>query len=323
METKYYSNSPHIKSNNSTKKIMINVCIALLPACIAGCVYFGWLALAVLSLSLISAILSEAVYLLILGKKVKEIVKGFDFTSAVTGLLVGMVLSPTVPLYVPVLASIFAIIVVKMIFGGTGKNIVNPAITGRIFAFLSFGTAMTTYCLPNFTPANAQITTGATALTELLAGKFTISNLNLFLGVGVAGCIGETCKLALIIGGIYLVVTKVLDFKWPLIYIAVTGLTTVCLNGLNFNYFLPSILSGGLVLGAIFMATDYTTTPNTQIGNIIYFVFLGVLTAVLRQATGIEIVSFAILLGNLVVPLIDKFVKPIAFGQVKTKKENK
>ena len=320
MDIKYFSNSPHIKGNNSTKKIMINIAIALLPACIAGSVFFGLQALLVLALALISAVASELVYLLICKRPFKEIVAQFDFTSVVTGLLVGMVMSPSVPFYVPILASIFAIVVVKMLFGGTGKNIVNPAITGRIFAFLSFGIAMTSFPNPNFMPVDANIETGATALTELLNGNFTISNLNLLLGIGVAGCIGETCKLALIVGGIYLIIRDIIDFKWPIIYIGVTGLFTVALNNFQFSYFLPSILSGGLILGAIFMATDYTTTPNTQLGNIIYFVFLGLLTAGLRQATGIEVVSFAILLGNLIVPLIDKFITARPFGYVKQTK---
>ena len=146
-----------------------------------------------------------------------------------------------------------------------------------------------------------------------------MSNLNLLLGTGVAGCIGETCKLALILGGIYLAIRGVINILYPVIYIAVTGLFTVALGGFDFALFLPSILSGGLMLGAIFMATDYTTTPNTTIGNVIYFIALGLVTAGLRMATGIEVVSFAILLMNLFVPLIDKFVINRPFGYVKQK----
>lgn len=314
---KFYSNSPHIKSGNSTRKIMLNVCIALLPACIVGVVYFGLKALLILALSVISAIGAEVVYLLICKKPFKTIIKEFDCSSVVTGLLLGMILSSNVEWYVPVLSAIFAIVVVKMLFGGVGKNVVNPAITGRIFAFMAFGSVLSGW----LTPFTDDPISGATTLTGFLeTGSFgDVNLLHMFLGYNMAGCIGETCKLALILGGLYLVIRGIIDFKWPLIYVAVTGLMTVCLNGFNFGVFLPSILSGGLILGAIFMATDYTTSPNTTLGNIIYFIFLGVITAVLRNATKIEVVSFAILLGNLIVPLIDKFIYPRAFGYRKKK----
>ncbi len=314
-----YSSSPHVKSPRTTKWIMINVCIALLPACIMGIIYFGGLAALILALALVSAIASEFVFLLICGKTFKEIVKQFDFTSCVTGLLIGMSIGTNYPLYAPVLGSIFAIIVVKMLFGGTGKNLVNPAVTDRIFIFMSFQTVVGKWVDPS-----GNLVTGATALAGILeTGTLpTLSNLQLFLGSGLAGCIGETCKVALIAGAIYLAILGIIDLKYPVIYVAVTGLFTVALNGFNFAYFLPTILSGGLMLGALFMSTDYTTTPNTTLGNVIYFVALGLLTAGLRQATKMEVVSFAILLMNLIVPLIDKFVINKPFGNKKAK-ENK
>lgn len=316
-----YSASPHVKSKKTTKWIMANVCIALLPAIVMAIVYFKLNAFLLILISVASALLSEFVYLLIQKKKPIEIIRQFDFTSMVTGILIALCLGPQTPLYVPVFANAFAIIVVKMLFGGTGKNLVNPAIAGRVFAFISFQAIMVSGWLA---PSTLNPTTGATVLTDMLGGTFpTISNVDLLLGRGVTGCIGETCKIALIVGFIYLCILKIIDFKWPLIYIGVTGLFTVCLNGFNFSFFLPSILSGGLILGACFMATDYTTSPNTMVGNIIYFVCLGLLTAGLRQATGIEVVSFAILLMNLIVPLIDKFVISKPFGFVKTKKGGK
>ena len=326
-----FSNSPHVKSPRTTKWIMINVCIALLPACIAGCVFFSWKALLVLVLSLVSAVASELVYQLIAKKTFKQFLKEFDFTSCVTGLLVGMCMGSQTPWYAPVLASAFAIIVVKMLFGGTGRNLVNPAITGRIFAFISFTSVMDRgWIAPTisglFGGSSLNPTTGATVLTNMFDSEFggmpTLSNLDLFLGKGVAGCIGETCKLALILGGLYLAILGIINIGYPIIYIVITGLFTVLLKGFNFEYFLPSILSGGLFLGAIFMATDYVTTPNTTLGNIIYFVALGLITAGLRVATKIEVVSFAILLMNLIVPLIDKFVMTKPFG-FKKKKEAK
>ncbi len=314
-ELKFYSNSPHAKGRNSTRRIMLNVCLALLPACVTGCVFFGWKALLIIALSAVSAVASEVVFLLVMKKPFSQIVREFDFSSLVTGLLLAMCLSAEVDWYVPVLSAIFAVVVVKMLFGGTGKNLVNPALGGRIFAFLSFGALMNAYAQP----FSGEVITGATSLTGLLADGTLPNNLDLLLG-NVAGCIGETCKIALIAGGLYLVIRGILDWRWPVIYLAVTGLMSVALNAFDFNYFLPSILSGGLMLGAIFMATDYTTTPDTTWGNVLYFVLLGVVTAVLRFFAQIEIVSFAIFLMNLFVPLIDKFIINRPFGYVKVKK---
>ncbi len=332
MEKYVFSASPHIKSPRTTRGIMIDVCIAMLPACIMGCILFGWQALITLVVATLAAVLSEIVYRLCAGVKFQTILKEFDFTSVVTGMLVGMNMPAGIAVYVPILASIFAIVVVKMLFGGTGKNLVNPAIAGRIFAFMSFAMAMTTYPAAligslnggAITDASGAVVSGATPLSALLgSNSSTLSNLDLFLGTGVGGVIGETCKAALILGGIYLVIRKVLNFRWPIVYVAVTGLVTVALNGFDFNVFLPSILSGGLILGAVFMATDFVTTPNTKLGNYIYFVVLGALTAVLRHFTGGEVVSFAILFMNLLVPIIDKYVYPRPFGFVKAKKEAK
>lgn len=311
----FYSSSPHIRHPRSTKKIMIHVCIALMPALIMGVVYFGLKALLYVALSSIAAVLSEYVYVLISGKSTKQFLYDFDFSSLVTGLLIGLTIGTNYPWYAPILGSIFAIIVVKMLFGGTGKNIVNPAITGRIFIFMSFQ-SIGAWALPNIASiSNGSIETGATILEGFLNGTIpNLSNWDLFLGTGLAGCIGETCKVALLLGGVYLAIMGIINLGYPIIYIAVTGLFSVALNNFNFNFFLPSILSGGLIIGAIFMATDYTTTPNTKLGNIIYFICLGLLTSGLRQATKMEVVSFVILLMNLIVPLIDKFIINKPFG---------
>lgn len=328
------SPSPHVKAPNTTKGIMIHVCIALLPACIMGVVYFGLNALLILLVSLLAAVASEFLYLLIAKKKFIDILKEFDFTSCVTGLLIGMSIGVQAPLYVPALASAFAIIVVKMIFGGTGKNLVNPAVTGRIFAFISFTTVVGSgWVLPAIGSlvggTSINPTTGATVVTNMYdkisGGLPTLSNLDLFLGTGLTGCIGETCKVALVLGGLYLCALGIIKIIGPAIYVAITGLLTVALNGFDFNYFLPSILSGGLILGAIFMATDYTTSPNTKLGNVIYYVMLGLITGLLRYFTQMEVVSFAILLMNIIVPLIDKFIitKPFGYKKVKKTKEAK
>ena len=322
------SNSPHVKSNSTTRRIMIDVCIALLPAVIMGIVYFGLNAFLIIALSSISAVASEFIYYLICKKSFKQIAKEFDFTSLVTGLLVALSIGSQTPLYAPVLASAFAIIVVKLLFGGTGKNLVNPAVTGRIFAFMSFTAVMSGgWLAPSISSIFGGISlapeTGATILTDTLKGANATSMhpIDLLLGTGLAGCIGETCKVALLVGALYLAIRKVINIIYPLIYITVVGLFTVAISGFDFALFLPSILTGGLFLGAFFMATDYTTTPNTTLGNIIYFIALGLVTAGLRLATTLEVVSFAILLMNLFVPLIDKFILPRPFGFKKTKKE--
>ena len=361
-----YSSSPHVKSPNTTRRIMIDVCIALLPACIAGCILMGVSNAAYSKLGLlsamhlviccVSAVLAEFVYLLCCKKSFATIIHEFDFSSLVTGLLIGMNLYPTSKWYVGILASVFAIVVVKMLFGGTGKNIVNPAIAGRIFAFIAFGAAFGG-AMGFVNPSNGNavsitspishgsVTAGATPLQILMGaeGESSLNLLDLFLGTGVAGTIGETCKLALIVGGVYLVVRGVLNFRWPLVYIATTGVVAVLIawiDGVNsletvngvmvgvkfeqaLGTFLPSILSGGLILGAIFMATDYVTTPNTKLGNYIYFVCLGILTAVLRKAVKGEVVSFAILLMNLLVPLFDMYIRRRPFGYVKPVKAKK
>lgn len=318
------SHSPHVKTPRTTRQVMMHVCIALIPACIMGIIYFGLYALALIAVSVASAVISEIVFSLCLKKKFKDIIRNFDFSSCVTGLLVAMTVGTNYPIYAPIFGSAFAIIVVKMLFGGTGKNIVNPAIAGRIFIFISFQSVVGAWIDPKIgsifglTP-----TVGASELAGMLeTGNLpALSNWDLLLGTGLSGCIGETCKVALIVGAIYLAILRIIDLRFPVIYVAVTGLVSVMLGGFNFHLFLPSILSGGLIIGAFFMATDYVTTPNTKLANYIYFICLGVLTAVLRHVTKMEVISFAILLMNLTVPLFDKFIIQKPFGKGKKQKE--
>lgn len=327
MEKLVLSGSPHIKAPRTTKSIMIDVCLALLPATVVGIVFFGLNALITMMISVVGAFVAELIYkLAFMRKNFKQFCAEFDFTSIVTGMLIGMNMPPLVNWYIPLIADFFAIWIVKMLFGGTGRNIVNPAIAGRIFVFLSFGiVAANGFVQPIINGGGTfteTVVAGSTPLGSLfMNGEFTATNLQLFLGT-VPGCIGETSALALIVGGLYLVARKVIDIRWPVIYIAVTGLLTVAIKG-SFNWFLPSILSGGLMLGAIFMATDYVTSPNTTWGNVIYFVALGVITAILRCNNGTEVVSFAILLMNLTVPIIDKYIYPRPFGFVRQHKAKK
>ncbi len=306
---------------------MIDVIIALMPAAITGIVLFGARAALILALSVISAVVSEFVYNLTINRKsFSDCTKDFDFTSVVTGLLLGMNLAPGIDWYVPVLSAIFAIVVVKMIFGGTGKNLFNPAIAGRIFAFISFSAAMTK--AGNFVSGSITLpASGATPLTQLLnngnIGDYTL--LQMFLG-NTPGCIGETSALAILVGGLYLVIRGVIDIRYPVLYLGSLGLVSVCFAGFDFSVFLPSILGGGAMLCAFFMATDYVTTPNTTVGNIVYFIALGLLTGVLRYSKTsdkIEAVSFAVMMMNITVPLIDKYIVNKPFGYVKPKRKDK
>ena len=326
------SPAPHIKTRRTTRTIMLDVLIALLPASAAGIVFFGWEAAVFIAISLAGAFLTELVWYLIQHKvwtdsgMLKDFFRQFDLTSLVTGLLLALCLPVQIEAwYMPLLGSIFAVGVAKMLFGGTGKNIVNPALAGRIMLFISF-TAMTMYPAANFGPiastsADFDPSAGSTQLGNFLSGQPMLSALDLFLGTGVAGCIGETCKLALLVGYLYLCVRGVIKWYLPLLYIAATGLFAMALEGgFGINLFAEAIFSGGLFLGAIFMATDYVTTPKTTLGNIIYFIALGLLTAGLRKAVGIEVVSFAIFLMNFVVFLLDLVIKPRPFGSVKTRR---
>ena len=318
-----YSNSPHVRSGNTTRKIMMRVVIALLPCLIMGIVYFGIKAFLIVLTSTFSAVLSEFIYLLVLKKKPSAIFAEMDGTSIVTGLIIGLILNVDIGynLYIPALASCFAVIVVKMLFGGTGYNLVNPAACGRVFVFISFATLLDKYVLvPNISAIGSEVITQATTLKSLLADGTHLSNIDLLLGTGVQGTIGETCKIAIILGLLYLIFTKTVNYRWPIVFVLVEGLFAVVLEGFNFSYFIPSILSGGLMFAAVFMATDYTTSPATKVGCYIYYVALGIVTAILRKATGYEVVSFAILLMNLTVPLIDKYIIQRPFGYVKPKK---
>ena len=285
---------------------MLDVLIALLPASIAGIVFFGWEAAVFIAISLAGAFLTEFLWYFLQNKAwtdksiLSRYFRQFDFSSLVTGLLLALCLPASIEAwYMPLIGSIFAVGVAKMLFGGTGKNIVNPALAGRIMLFISF-TAMTIYPAAAFGPiatdaSNFDPSAGATQLGNFLSGQPMLSALDLFLGTGVAV---------------------------PLLYIVTTGLFAMALEGgFGIDLFANAIFSGGLFLGAIFMATDYVTTPKTVLGNIIYFIALGLLTAGLRKAVGIEVVSFVIFLMNFVVFLLDLIIKPRPFGYIRKRRE--
>lgn len=339
------STPPHVKSRRTTKGIMLDVAIALLPAAIAGIVFFGWQALVLIITSVVSAVVAEFVYYFIYNGGFKNKcanaakvcvnwLKQFDFTSVVTGLILALIIPSTAQWYEVLIGAVFAIVIVKMLFGGTGRNLVNPAAAGRVLMFLSF--TLTTYVATTFEPISldSELFTGATHLSGWLLGGENASGhmdwIDLLLGTGLAGCIGETCKVALFIGYLYLVIRKVIKWWQPLLYIALSAFLSVCLaatvEGATFDIslFVDYALSGGLMFGAIFMATDYVTSPKGIYGQIVYYVLLAVLTSLLRFYTHIEVVSFVILLANLVVPLIDTYIVRRPFGYVNAnKKEGK
>ncbi len=342
------STPPHVKSKRTTRGIMIDVCISLLPCAVAGCVYFGWQALLIILTCALFCPLTEFVYFFIankgFAKKCKDakavcgrFIKQFDFTSVVTGLILALILPASQKwyevLYEAIIGSIFAIAIVKMVFGGTGKNIVNPAAAARVFMTISFLASMTSFTQPNFMPIISEsnvIVSGATNLHDyILSGNGNaISALDLFLGTGVAGCIGETCKLAIIVGYIYLCVRKVIKWWQPLLMLGVFGLTATCLSCITYgsfdiSLFLPHILSGGVMFAAVFMFPDYVTSPKGVWGQLLYYIAGAILIAVLRHFTKYEVASYVILLMNLFVPLIDRYLIRKPFGYKREKKHKK
>lgn len=296
------SSSPHIHTHDSTSSIMLAVIIALVPAAIYGTIIFGWYAGLIILVSVVSAVLAEYIWNLIM-KKPNSL---GDLSAVVTGLLLALNLPPRVPLYLPVIGSAVAIIVVKQMFGGLGNNFVNPAIAARIILMVSFPKFMTEFYSP-FT-----ITTSATPLAPL----GTASYKELLLGMH-AGCIGETSVLLLAICGIGLIVTKIIDPIIPFTYIGSVFVLSWAF-GMDPVY---AIMSGGLMIGAFFMATDYVTSPTLPLGKLIFGIGCGLLTVVIRKFASLpEGVSYSILLMNILVPHIDNLTALKPFGKVGAKK---
>ncbi len=300
--------SPHIKSPLTTQRIMLDVLIALFPAVIAGTVIFGLRALVLVVLCATFCVISELVFNIIT-KREQTI---HDLSAVVTGVLLGLNLPPSLPIYMAAIGSFAAIVVVKQFFGGIGENFANPAITARIILMLSFGKYMTAWSAPVISLTGAP--DAVSSATPLASPDTMPTYFELFLGVH-AGCIGETCAAALLLGGIYLIIRGVIDPVTPVAFIGTVALCSL----ISGHDVLMQILSGGLMIGAFFMATDYATTPITRTGKLIFAVGCGLITSVIRFY-GIypEGVSFSILIMNILVPLIDRYVRPKPFG---TKKE--
>lgn len=314
------SSSPHMKGNDTTATIMSRVLIALLPAFIWGVVIFGYRTLTLTFISVISCVLFEFLYQKIMNKPIRI----GDLSAVVTGVLIAFNLPVNTPLWAPVIGAAFAIIIVKQLFGGIGKNIVNPAIAARIFLFLSFNFMavfqdINEAKLPAF-QMNPDVIAGATPLMYLKDGTSppSLSLLDMFLGQH-GGSLGEVSALLLLAGGIYLIIRKVITWHIPVSFIGTVVLIAfLAPRGVdNVEFAISQVLAGGLILGAVFMATDYVTSPITQTGKLIFGVGCGLITIFIRYF-GVypEGVSFAIMIMNLFVWYIDKLTKPVKFGGI-------
>lgn len=331
------STSPHIQSPSSTKSIMLDVIIALIPATLATIFLYGFYPLFLMILCVGSAVFAEWLFNLVT-KRPQSI---GDLSAIVTGMILSLNLPAVVPFYVPIVGAFFAILIVKMLFGGIGKNFANPAITARIFLMLCWTGVMTSFVNPisldnganlfkyfehavniNLPDAITQATPLALVKASIESGANPadgINALDLFLG-RIGGSAGEVCALAVLIGGVYLMIRKVIDWRIPTIYILSTFVFTALFfstSDYTWEYMWTYLLSGGLLFGAFFMATDYATSPKSTVAVIIYSVLLGLLTVVFRRySTMPEGVSFAILLMNIMTPLLEK-IMPKAFGTPK------
>ncbi|MFA5576200.1 MAG: RnfABCDGE type electron transport complex subunit D [Tissierellaceae bacterium] len=315
------SSSPHIRSNESVERIMIDVVIALVPAMIGAVYFFGLNALKLILVSAASAVVFEA----LIQKMLKKEISIKDYSALITGILVAFNLPANAPWWIPVFGSGFAIIVVKQLFGGIGSNFMNPALAARAVLLASWPNIMSSYVLPG-----ADAVTGATPLaimkfggadatasaTVAQAGSSLPSILDMFVG-NIGGAIGETSAVLLLVGAAYLILRKVINWRTPVFYLATVAVFLVVF-GVPADEIIYHILGGGLILGAFFMATDYATGPITSMGRIVFGIGAGFLTALIRVKGGFpEGVSYSILLMNVVSPLIEKFSAPKIFGRAK------
>lgn len=311
------SSNPHIRSRAATNGLMTAVIIALMPAAGFGIYNFGPRALAVILVTVASTVLTEFLFGIYKWKAGKGTSGDFlrkmtitDMSAVVTGLLLALNLPVTIPFWMAALGGVFAILVVKMLFGGLGQNFMNPALAARCFLLISFPTAMMAF--------DCDAYTGATPLAALKAGE-QVNLLDMFFG-HTGGTIGETSALALLIGACFLILLGVIDLRIPGSYIVTFGIFVVLFggHGLDPAYLAAQLFGGGLMLGAFFMATDYVTRPITIKGQYVFGIFLGILTGIFRVfGSSAEGVSYAIILGNLMVPLIEKYTRPVAFGHRK------
>ena len=320
--------APHKADGASTRRIMLDVLIALLPCLVCGVLFFGLYSLLLVVLSCAACFASEQIFNLIRKKPLT-----FDLSALVTGVILGLNLPPRAPWYLPLIGGVFAIVIVKMLFGGLGKNFANPAATARVFLLLAYSTAMTQYIGADVSGnmLSADLVTAPTYLgggTAALAGSFLgvegyWGNVLQMLFGYMGGSIGETCKLAVLAGGAYLIFRRVIDWRIPAVYL-LTAAVMVLACYQSASEILLQLLSGGLLFGAVFMATDYVTSPFTTGGKVIYGIFIGLLTFIIRSFGSMnEGMSFAILMGNLLTPWFNAWTHQIPLGRVKPGKAKK
>lgn len=306
----HVSSSPHVRDKTATSNIMLDVIIALLPATIFGIYNFKLNAAFIIAVTVITCVASEYLYEYFMKKPIT--IK--DYSAAVTGLILALNLPATVPLWLPVIGGVFAIIIVKQLYGGLGQNFMNPALAARCFLLISFTGRMTNFVYDGVA--------SATPLAIFKTGG-SYDLLSMFIG-NIGGTIGETSVIALLLGAGYLVVRHIIKLTIPLTYIATFAIFTLIFSPRQFDlyYLACQLCGGGLVFGAFFMATDYVTSPITAKGQIIFGVILGILTGLFRFfGTSAEGVSYAIIISNLLVPLIEKYTLPTPFGKAGVKDE--
>ena len=323
------TSNPHIRSNETTQTIMRDVIVAMLPALVFACVSFGARALAVTAVSVVACVFWEWLYRTLM-KKPQTI---GDLSAVVTGMLLAFVSPVTIPYWMIVIGAFFAIIIVKQLFGGIGKNFVNPALAGRAFLVGSYAGVMTTWIDPAAGKAplmgsTADIVTAATPMAYLKVGdmeglvsQYSVSDM--FIGM-CGGSMGEVSALALLVGGAYLIYRKVIGWQIPVAYIGTVAVLSFLFpkTGSGIEFMLYSVFGGGLFLGAIFMATDYVTSPVTKKGQLIFGLGCGLFTVLIRYFGSYnEGVCYSIMVMNLLVPLIEKYTKPTRFGVVKSDKK--
>ena len=304
----HVSSAPHVRAKDTTSKIMLYVIIAMLPATLFGIFNFGFRAVLLIAATVASCVASEWVYNRIIHK---EQTVG-DLSAVVTGMILALNLPVNLPVWEAILGGVFAIIIVKCLFGGLGQNFMNPALGARCFLLIAFAKDMTNFATDTYT--------GATPLAAMRAGE-AVNTMDLLIGT-TAGTIGETSVIALIIGAIFMILMGVIDLRIPASYIVSFAVFTFVLGAQPFdvNYLTAQLCAGGLMFGAFFMATDYVTSPITPNGQILFGVCCGIFTGIFRCfGANAEGVSFAIILSNLLVPLIEKVTVPTAFGVVKQK----
>lgn len=300
------SSSPHVRAKFTSSNIMLMVAVALLPASAFGVYNFGIKAFLVIAVSVLTCVLTEYLYEYFMKKPITI----NDFSAVVTGLLLALNLPAGVPLWLPVIGGVFAILIVKQLFGGLGQNFMNPALAARCFLLISFAGRMTTFTYDGIS--------GATPLAMLKNGE-TVNTWKMFLGT-CSGTIGETSVIAIMIGAIFMLAIGIINLTIPGTYILSFTIFIMIFGGkgLDANYIIAHLCGGGLMLGAWFMATDYVTSPITPKGKIVYGILLGVLTGIFRLFGGsAEGVSYAIIISNLLVPLIERVTLPTAFGKEK------